>query len=154
MILDGFPALAALVERRLEQAVASGELSNLPGAGRPLELDEDPLVPVEVRIAHRALKNAGLLPPDLADLVELRRLIASAREQDTEGGARPPGKGAGRLRALIMQLEAAGRHAIAARAWQDYEAAICERLARADLSSSRGTMPAENKITKPLAEDL
>lgn len=151
MILDGFPALAALVERRLEQAAASGELSNLPGAGRPLEFEDDPLVPVELRIAHRVLKNAGLVPPDLADLVELRRLIASAREQDSEGGARPPGKAAGRLRALIMQLEAAGRHAVAARAWQDYECAIFERLSRAD--SPAGTIPASNEITKPLAED-
>jgi hypothetical protein len=152
MILDGFPALAALVERRLEQAAAGGELSNLPGEGRPLELDEDPLVPVELRIAQRVLKNAGLLPPHLVDLVELRGLIASARVQESEG--RPvPENAARRLRALLLQLEAAGRHAIAARAWQDYEAAMCERLARADLSSGEGTMPAGNKTMKPLAED-
>jgi hypothetical protein len=152
MILDGFPALAALVERRLEQAAASGGLSNLPGAGRPLELDDDLLVPVEQRIAHRVLKNAGLLPPDLVDLVELRGLIDSVRTQDNEGRAGPR-NAARRLRALLLQLEAAGRRTTAALAWQDYEAAVCERLARADLSSSQGTIPAENKTTKPLAED-
>lgn len=152
MILDNFPALAALVERRLEQAAARGELSNLPGAGRPLELDDDPLVPVESRIANRVLKNAGLVPRDLLDLIELRRLIGSVRAPDIEGGAGQR-NAAGRLRALLLQLEAAGRHATAARAWQDYEAALCERLARADSSSGQGTMRAADEISKPPAED-
>jgi hypothetical protein len=152
MILDGFPALAALVERRLEQAAARGELSNLPGAGRPLELDDDPLVPVESRIANRVLKNAGLVPRDLLDLIELRRLIGSAGAPDIEGGAGQR-SASGRLRALLLQLEAAGRHATAARAWQDYEAAVAERLARADSSSCQGTMPAADEISKPPAED-
>jgi hypothetical protein len=152
MILDGFPALAALVERRLEQAAARGELSNLPGAGRPLELDDDPLAPVESRIANRVLKNAGLVPRDLLDLIELRRLISSARAPDVEGGAGQR-NAAGRLRALLLQLEAAGRHATATRAWQDYEAAGGERLARADSSSCQGTMPAADEISKPPAEE-
>lgn len=146
MILDGFPALAALVERRLEQAAANGEFSNLPGEGRPLELDDDPLVPAELRIAHRVLKNAGLVPPDLLDLVELRGLIAS------ESRAAPVNS-ANRLRALLLRLEAAGRHTTAARVWQDYEAAVRDRLARADSLSSIGTTPAAGEIKKPLAED-
>lgn len=134
MILESFPALAALVERHLELAAASGELSNLPGAGRPLEFDDNPLVPVELRISHRVLKNAGLVPPDLADLVELQRLIASSRAPDKESKA-GRSSGAARLQALLLQLEAAGRHATAARAWQDYESALHERLARAESSS-------------------
>jgi hypothetical protein len=51
-----------LVEQRLEEAVSRGELSNLPGEGRPLELDDDPLVPEELRLAYRILKNAGFDP--------------------------------------------------------------------------------------------
>jgi hypothetical protein len=54
-----------LVEQRLEEAVSRGELENLPGAGRPLELDDDPLVPEELRVAYRILKNAGFVPPEV-----------------------------------------------------------------------------------------
>jgi len=49
-----------------------GEFDNLPGAGKPLRLDDDPLVPAEVRVANRILKNAGLVPVEL----EQRREIA------------------------------------------------------------------------------
>ena len=53
-------ALQYLAERRIEEAIARGEFDNLPGAGRPLDLDdEDPLWPEEVRMARRILKNAG-----------------------------------------------------------------------------------------------
>ena len=44
----------------------------MPGEGRPLELDDDSLVPEELRLAYRVLKNAGYVPPE----VEARREIA------------------------------------------------------------------------------
>jgi hypothetical protein len=48
-----------LVEQKLLEAVSRGEFDDLPGAGRPLDLDDDPLVPEELRLAYRILKNAG-----------------------------------------------------------------------------------------------
>jgi hypothetical protein len=54
-----------LVEQKLEEAVSRGELENLPGEGRPLDLDHDPLVPEELRVAYRILKNAGCVPPEV-----------------------------------------------------------------------------------------
>jgi len=68
-----------LAERRIEEALARGEFDDLPGAGRPLELDDDPLVPEELRVAYRILKNAGYVPPEVQTLNEiagLERLIA------------------------------------------------------------------------------
>ena len=49
-----------LVEQRLSEAVSRGELDNLPGAGRPLALDDDPLVPEDLRLAY-ALGKLALL---------------------------------------------------------------------------------------------
>jgi hypothetical protein len=63
-----------LVEQRLSEAVSRGELDNLPGAGRPLELDYDPLVPEDLRLAYRILKNAGYMPPELETLNEIAHL--------------------------------------------------------------------------------
>lgn len=57
-----------LAERRIAEAIARGELEGLPGEGRPLELDDDPLVPEDLRAAYRILKNAGIAPPEVKKL--------------------------------------------------------------------------------------
>jgi hypothetical protein len=49
-----------IAEQKIAAAIARGDLDNLPGAGRPLELDDDALIPEDLRIAVRILKNAGL----------------------------------------------------------------------------------------------
>ncbi len=64
-----------LAETRIRQAMEDGELDNLPGAGRPLQLDDDRHVAPELRAAYRLLKNSGFLPPE----AQLRREIADAR---------------------------------------------------------------------------
>lgn len=61
-----------LAERRIAEAQARGEFDDLPGAGAPLPPDDiDPLVPAELRMAYRVLKNAGYVPEG----VRLRREI-------------------------------------------------------------------------------
>lgn len=70
-----------LVESRIKAADDAGEFDNLPGTGKPLVLDDDPLVPEAVRVAHRILKNAGFVPPEvdnLRELAGLRSLLKSA----------------------------------------------------------------------------
>ena len=66
--------LDALVEQRIAAAAARGEFDDLPGAGAPLALDDDTLVPDEVRAANRILKNAGFVPPAVEQLRALRDL--------------------------------------------------------------------------------
>ena len=61
-----------LAERRVAEAIARGELDDLPGAGRPLDLDDDALVPEELRAAYRILKNAGIAPPEVKKLGLMR----------------------------------------------------------------------------------
>jgi hypothetical protein len=66
--------LDALVEQRIAAAAARGEFDDLPGAGTPLALDDDVLVPQEVRVANRILKNAGFVPPAVEQLRALSDL--------------------------------------------------------------------------------
>jgi hypothetical protein len=66
--------LDALVEQRIAAAAARGEFDELPGAGVPLALEDDVLVPQEVRVANRILKNAGFVPPAVEQLRALRDL--------------------------------------------------------------------------------
>jgi hypothetical protein len=73
-----------LVEQRIRTAMAQGAFDDLPGRGRPLDLDDDALVPEDLRLAYRVLRNAGYVPEEL----ELRREIADIEallEQAPEG---------------------------------------------------------------------
>lgn len=91
-----------IAEQRILEALERGELDDLPGAGRPLELDDDTLVPAEMRLACRVLKNAGFVPRE----VTLRRelLAAAAVERGEDDAARAA---AGRrLTLLRAQLDA------------------------------------------------
>lgn len=93
-----------LAEERIRQAIAQGQLSGLPGEGRPLVLDDDLLVPAEVRMGNRILRNAGYVPPALADLQELRRLCArDAQESKSASVQRLQ-----RITTLLARIEAAG----------------------------------------------
>jgi hypothetical protein len=66
-----------LAERRVAEAVLRGELDDLPGAGRPLDLEDDALVPEELRAANRILKNAGIAPPEVKKLGLMKLRIES-----------------------------------------------------------------------------
>jgi len=59
--------LELIAERKIAEAAARGEFDGLPGAGKPLDLAEDPLVPEDQRMANRILKNAGFAPREVED---------------------------------------------------------------------------------------
>jgi hypothetical protein len=67
-----FAFLERIAEEKIREAVERGEFDHLPGAGKPLpDEDELALVPPELRMAYRVLKNAGYIPEE----VRLRREI-------------------------------------------------------------------------------
>jgi hypothetical protein len=69
--ISGFDAL---VEKHISEAQAKGMFDDLSGAGAPLNLDDDALVPEELRAAYRILKNAGYVPPEVEALRDLREI--------------------------------------------------------------------------------
>lgn len=90
-----------LAERRITEAIGRGEFDDLPGAGEPLVLDDDALVPESLRVAYRVLKNAGYVPPEIGLRQEIRhveQLLAGALDADEQRAA---GR---RLRYLMTQL--------------------------------------------------
>jgi hypothetical protein len=75
-----------LVEQRILDAVERGEFDHLPGAGRPLQLDDDPSMREDLRLAYRILKNAGYAPPEvhyLREIADLRRWMAHAPDAES-----------------------------------------------------------------------
>ena len=67
--------IQSIAERRIEESMAKGDFDDLPGRGRPLELEDDSHVPPELRMAYKVLKNAGYLPPELADRKEINTIL-------------------------------------------------------------------------------
>jgi len=75
----GRPAMLSfeiLAEQRIVESLGRGDFDRLPGAGKPIDLTEDPLVPEEARMANRILKNAGFAPPEVATRREIAELQA------------------------------------------------------------------------------
>lgn len=109
-------AFDRIAEERIARALAAGEFDALPGSGRPLDLGDDLLVPPEVRMANRILKNAGCLPPEL----EAARAAAEDTEDVGVGAARR------RVAALQMRLERGAR--FSRTTWNQYAPAILRRF--------------------------
>lgn len=61
-----FAAIAFIAEQRILEAMERGEFDNLPGKGKPLDLEDDANVPEDLRMAYKLLKNAGYAPEELA----------------------------------------------------------------------------------------
>ena len=122
MTIGGFDSL---VEARIERAIARGELSGLPGQGRPFALDDESFVAPELRLAHRILKNAGYVPEE----VELRRQIAclGALVDAAQGAERA---GAIKRRDWLRARLAVRGHDARLYEQHDYAARITERVRR------------------------
>lgn len=69
-------AFERIAERRIKEAIRQGAFENLPGMGKPLQLEDLSLVPEDLRLAFKVLKNAGCLPHEL----ELKKEIFNLRQ--------------------------------------------------------------------------
>lgn len=64
----------SIVEQRIQDAIREGKFRDLPGHGKPLELEDDSNIPEELRLSFKVLKNAGMVPEELELNAEVRRL--------------------------------------------------------------------------------
>lgn len=95
-----------MAERHIQDALQKGELSGLPGEGKPLMLDDDSQVPAELRSAYRLLKNSGYLPPELESRREALELVDLLQQLDPED--HQAAEYHKRLRILELKLRQAG----------------------------------------------
>lgn len=68
--------LKRIAEERIREAIERGEFDNLSNKGKPLNLEDDSLIPEDLKMAYRILKNTGYLPEEL----ELKKEIVSLRD--------------------------------------------------------------------------
>jgi DnaJ-like protein len=116
--------LDALAEARIEEAMRDGAFDDLPGAGRPLDLDDDRLVPEPLRAAYRILKNAGFVPPEIEARRERAALTALIARLDDSPARR---HALAKLALLEAKLEGTS---LRLRREPCYEAKLVQRLSR------------------------
>lgn len=74
-------------EKIIEEWMTQTPSENLPGKGRPLDLDEYFRWPEDYRLAYSLLKNAGYVPEEVEQLREIGRLKEQI-SQSTDDGLR------------------------------------------------------------------
>jgi len=77
-----------IAEQRILEAQRKGEFDNLPGKGKPLELEDLSWVPEELRIGYHVLKNAHVLPPEAELLKDIHTLEDLLKHIEDEGERR------------------------------------------------------------------
>lgn len=73
-----------MARNKIDQAIRSGEWDNLPGKGKPLQLEDDSDVPEHLRLANKVLRDANVTPPwidELRELNEHRLQVLALREK-------------------------------------------------------------------------
>jgi Domain of unknown function (DUF1992) len=84
-----------VVEERIREAQKNGAFDNLPGQGKPLQLEDQSLVPEDLRMAYHILKNAHVLPPEAEVQKEIHTLQDLLKYVEEEG----------ERRALLKEIE-------------------------------------------------
>ena len=131
-------AIDRLIEERIRAAVERGELSGLPGEGRPLRHEDLTLVREQMRMAIRVLKNAGMPPPAIGELKQLHQLAEVLLAEPSEEGRQ---RALAKFNALVWRLEAAGLAHVGNAALARYRSLLLDRLAGDDAARKAGVAP-------------
>jgi hypothetical protein len=118
-----------IAEMRIQEAIARRELQGLSGEGKPLEPDDNSLVPTELRMAYRILKNAGYLPPEVEirrEIAQVEALIAGLDEHATAERRRA------QLRIVVLRSRLEARGGGHSPLWADpvYQGKLIEAMVR------------------------
>lgn len=77
-----------IAEERILDAQRAGAFDDLPGKGKPLQLEDLSWVPEELRIGYHILKNAHVLPPEAELLKDIHTLEDLLKHVEDEGQRR------------------------------------------------------------------
>jgi len=77
--------IETIAEARIRDAMARGDFDDLPGKGKPLELEDLTGVPDDLRAGYLLLKNAGVLPEEMQlrkEMVTLEALVDACADPE------------------------------------------------------------------------
>ena len=71
-------------EERIREAMERGEFDDLPGKGRPLDLDAYFATPEHLRLGYSILKNADIIPEEIELMKQIEALRKSLESEISE----------------------------------------------------------------------
>jgi hypothetical protein len=122
---DMFP-LEIIAEEKIREAMARGEFANLPGAGKPLRLEDDSMVPEDLRVTYKILKNAGCIPPELElrkEIITLRSLLRTIEDAEAKRDV------ARELNNKLLKMNVLGKRLVDLDDFPEYRETILEKMA-------------------------
>ncbi len=126
-------SIAFIAEQKIQQAMKNGGLTVERWKNRPLPMEDDSLVPDELKMAYKILKNSGYLPPEIEERKEVKRLedlIAATEEEHVRL------KQMKKLSVLLMKIDARRGKTSNIAQQDDYYRKVVEKISLNTKSSS------------------
>ena len=118
-------AIRLIAERKISEAIQKGQLDIEGWRNRPLPMSNDNLVPEELRMAHKILKNAGYLPPEIETKKEIQQiedLLVNCEDEYTRV------KQLKKLNYLVMKLNTMKGDVVNIESQEEYFQQVVERI--------------------------
>ena len=114
-----------LAEERIKEAQRAGAFDNLPGKGKPLDLEDLSWVPEDLRISYLVLKNAHVLPPEAQLLKDIHTIEDLLKHVEDEGERRALAKS---IQFKLIRLDMLKRRSMPLRSVRDYSRKLVDKL--------------------------
>ena len=114
-----------IAEERIREAQQAGAFDNLPGKGKPLELEDLSWVPEELRIGYLVLKNAHVLPPDAQLRKDIHTIEDLLKHVEDEGERRALAKS---LQWKLIRLDLLKRRTLSLDTVRQYSGKLLAKL--------------------------
>jgi hypothetical protein len=135
------------IDRQIRKAMEDGDFDNLPGQGKPLDLNENENTPDEMRMAIKILRDNDLAPD----------WIMQGQDIDKKGEdiLKRLRQAASAYRAAINAPDATGStRAAAARSWQTVQATLTASVAKLNQEISVYNLKIPSGVTHKRALNL
>jgi hypothetical protein len=77
-------SLESAIEEKIKEAMSRGEFDNLPGTGKPLDLDAYFNTPEDLRLAFSLLKSNDFVPAEVEIFNEIAKLAEQLSKSESE----------------------------------------------------------------------
>jgi hypothetical protein len=114
-----------IAEERIKEAQRTGAFDNLPGRGKPLDLEDLSWVPEDLRIGYLVLKNAHVLPPEAELLKDIHTIEDLLKHVEDEGERRALAKS---IQFKLIRLDMLKRRSMPLHSVRDYSRKLVDKL--------------------------
>ena len=106
-----------IAEERILDAQRAGAFDDMPGKGKPLQLEDVSWVPEDLRIGYHILKNAHVLPPEAELMKDIHTLEDLLKHVEDENQRRALAKS---IQFKMIRLDLLKRRSMSVASVRDY----------------------------------